>query len=67
MHTASDKSLEFRMNNEVKESLEQMSALYKVNESDFIKKVSSNDNETLQIEKKISETHTYRNIYPITM
>ena len=43
------------MNNEVKESLEQMSALYKVNESDFIR---------MSLEEKLLKGMSNRNIKP---
>ena len=44
-----------RMNNEVKESLEQMSALYKVNESDFIR---------MSLEEKLLKEMNNRKIKP---
>ena len=44
-----------RMNNELKESLEQMSALYKVNESDFIR---------MSLEEKLLKEMSNRNIKP---
>lgn len=44
-----------RMNNDVKKSLEQISALYRVNESDFIR---------ISLEEKLLKEMELRNIKP---
>lgn len=44
-----------RMNNDVKKSLEQISALYRVNESDFIR---------ISLEEKLLKEMQLRNIKP---